>query len=176
MVPQHVGPLGALHVHRRLLPEGANEKRDFKLARIPCESTCLIFCESSAKQAWHTLLKGVWYNKPHTVCYVSQQPCLPCDKADMSGARHSRHDCCVTQQTCVLLHSRFVCCVTQQTCLLCATADLSAVSYSRHGRCATQQTCLLCHTANMSPVSYSRHVFCATQQTIAVVRQSRHCL
>ena len=45
-------------------------------------------------------------------------------------------------------HSRHVCCVTQQTCLLCHTADMSAVSHGRHVCCATQQACLLSHTAD----------------------------
>ena len=85
----------------------------------------------------------------------------------MSAVSHSRHVCCVSQQTCLLCHtadmsavshSRHVCCVTQQTCLLCHTADMSAVSHSRHVCCVPQQTCLLCDTADMSAVSHSRHV------------------
>ena len=67
-------------------------------------------------------------------------------------------------------HSRHVCCLTQQTCLLRHTADVSAVSHGRHVCCVTQPTCLLSHTSN------SRHVYCAAQQTMLAVWRSRHCL
>ena len=59
----------------------------------------------------------------------------------MSAVWHSKHVCCLTQQTCLLWdtadmvagrHSRYVCCVTNQTCLLCDTADMSAMSHSRN--------------------------------------------
>ena len=43
-------------------------------------------------------------------------------------------------------------------CLLCATAEMSAVSHSRHVCCLTQQTRVLSHMADMSAVSQSRHV------------------
>ena len=57
-------------------------------------------------------------------------------------------------------HSRHVCCVTQQTCLLSDTADMSAVRHSRHVCCGTQQICLLCNTMDMSAVRHSRLCVC----------------
>ena len=33
---------------------------------------------------------------------IMQQMSLPCDTADMSAVGHSGHDCCVTQQKCLL--------------------------------------------------------------------------
>ena len=86
-----------------------------------------------------------------------------CHAARMSAVWHSRHVCCLTQQTCLLCcaadisavhHSRLVCCVT---------ADMSAVSHSRHVCIVTQQKCLLCHAADMSIVWDSRYACCVTQ-------------
>ena len=83
----------------------------------------------------------------------------------------------IQQASSAVSHSRHVCCVTQQTCLPRDTADMSAVPHSRHVFCCvTQQTCLPCRTEDMSPVSFSRLVCCATQQTMPAAWQSRHCL
>ena len=107
-----------------------------------------------------------------------------CYMADMSAVSHSRHVCCVTQQTCLrrhtadmsaVSHSRHVCWVTQQTCLLCHTANMSAMSHSRHVCCVTQQICLLCRTTDMPAVSHSRHVgnrVAGPLQTTSLVRAS----
>ena len=60
---------------------------------------------------------------------VTQQTCLLYDAGDRPAVSHSRHVCCVTQQTLsAVSYSRHVCCVTQtqHTCLLCDRADLSA--------------------------------------------------
>ena len=91
------------------------------------------------------------------VCCVAQQTCLLCHTAEISASPHSRHVCvcCVTQQTALLCHTADMTAVSQQTCLLCHTADTSAVPHSRHVCCDTQ----------MSAVSCSRHVCCVAQQT-----------
>ena len=79
-----------------------------------------------------------WTTHKSPRAHMRQQICLPCDTADMSAVPHSRHVCCVIQQTCLAVsHSRHVCCVTQQTCPRCHIADMSAVSHSRHVCCAT---------------------------------------
>ena len=70
-----------------------------------------------------------------------------------------------------LSHSRHACCVTQQTCLLCHAADMSAVSRSRHVCCVTRQTFLLCRTADTSAVPHSRHVCCVTSRHVCCVAQ-----
>ena len=100
--------------------------------------------------------------------------------AKMSAVSHSRHACCVTQQSCLLCHtanrsavshSRHVCSLTRQTRLRRRTTDISAESRSSRICCVTQQTGLLrrtadtsvCHIADMSAASHRRHVCCSTQ-------------
>ena len=71
----------------------------------------------------------------------------------------------IFENPCPWRHSRHVCCVTQQTCLLCDTADMSTVWQSSHVCCVTQKTCLLCHTEDTTAVWHSLHVCCVTRQT-----------
>ena len=75
---------------------------------------------------------------------------------------------CYTADMSAVSHSRHACCVTQQTCMLCHTADMSVASHSRHVshrrhvRCVTRQ----------SAVSRSRHV-CGLMWTLGLVRIAR---
>ena len=87
---------------------------------------------------------GVWFLSVNS--YKITERTLSSDGVGLLVS-HSRHVCCVTQQTCLLCDTANIGCVTQQTCLLCRTVC-----------CVTQQTCLLSHLDSLAPVDRPRWV------------------
>ena len=135
---QSLPPL-SVYIEYASLPPAIRQCLDFAMIQLPSDQCC------SASRIWFQSkltadMSAVWHSSTADMSH-SKHVCrgMPWHTAD-----HSRHVCCVTQQTRLLCHivshSRRVCCVPQHP-----TADVSAMSNR-----FKQQTCLLCHTADMS--------------------------
>ena len=109
------------------------------------------------------------------VCCLAQQTCLLRHTADMSAAQQSGQSFCVTQKTCLPCDTAHICCVSQQACLLWDTADMSSMQHQTLF-VASHSRHVCCVTQQTRRLLHSRHVCCVTQQKMSAVSHGRHCL